>query len=62
MILVRILSLLFVFLGFTGSAIAAETQSKSEPAKVAAEQVVKKVDINKADAAALQGRWSELVS
>ncbi|BBT15718.1 competence protein ComEA [Metapseudomonas otitidis] len=55
MILVRILSLLFVFLGFTGSAIAAETPSKSEPAKVATEQVVKKVDINKADAASLQG-------
>lgn len=55
MILVRILSLLFVFLGFTGSAIAVEKPSGSEPAKVATEQVVKKVDINKADAAALQG-------
>lgn len=54
MILVRILSLLFVFLGFAGSAIAAEVPTKSEPAKVATEQVSKKIDINKADAVALQ--------
>lgn len=55
MILVRIFSLLFVFLGFAGSAIAADTLSKSESASVATEQVNKKVNINKADAAALQG-------
>lgn len=54
MILVRILSLLFFFLGFAGSVIAAETPPKSEPAKVAAEQVGKKININKADSAALQ--------
>lgn len=54
MILVRILSLLFVFLGFAGSAIAAEVPTKREPAKVATEQVSKKIDINKADAVALQ--------
>lgn len=55
MILVRILSLLFVFLGFTGSATAAETPPNSESAKVAIDQLSKKVNINKADAAALQG-------
>ena len=53
MMLVRVLSLLFVLLGFAGSAIAVEAPAKNEPLKAAA-QVTKKVDINKADAATLQ--------
>lgn len=54
MMLVRFLSLLFVLFGFAGSAIAVEAPAKNEPLKAAAQQVTKKVDINKADAATLQ--------
>lgn len=55
MILVRVLTLLFVFFGFGGAVIAAEAPANSEPAKVVVQQASKgKIDINKADAAAFQ--------